>query len=46
MGVVENKHGLLGHRTVKSALSKEWIDDMSLFCACLNKFMKAKNSWF
>ena len=33
---------LLGHETLKSAASQEWIDEMSWFFACWYKFRKAK----
>ena len=35
--------GQCGHRTLKLALSQEWIDGMKWFSACLCKFKKAKS---
>ena len=40
---VGNGHGLLGLETPKSAVSQEWIDEMSWFFSCWYKFRKAKS---
>ena len=41
--LVKNGCGLLGLGTIKSAVSQEWIDEMSWFFACWYKFSKAKS---
>ena len=41
--VTKNGGGLLGLRTLKSAVSQEWIDELGWFFACWYKFMKAKS---
>ena len=45
----KNWCGLLGLGTIKSAVSQEWIDEMSWLFACWYKFRKAKsyfnNDW-
>ena len=41
--VTKNERGLLGLRTLKSAVSQEWIDELGWFLACWYKFMKAKS---
>ena len=41
--LVRNGNGLLGLETPKSALSQEWIDEMSRFFSCWYKFRKAKS---
>ena len=33
----------LGHETLKSAVSQEWIDEMSWFLACSYKLRLAKS---
>ena len=43
MVVTKNGRGLLGLRTLKSAVSQEWIDELGWFFACWYKFMKAKS---
>ena len=43
MVVVKNECSLLGLRTLKFAVSQEWIDEMSWFFACWYKFRKAKS---
>ena len=43
MVVIKNGYGLLGHGTLKSAVSREWIDELDWFFACWYKFMKAKS---
>ena len=43
MVVVKTRHGLLGPGTLKSAVSQEWINEMSQFFACWYKFRKAKS---
>ena len=43
--MLKNVCGQYGHRTLKLAVSLEWIDEMKLFIACRCKFRKAK-SWF
>ena len=40
--VVKNGHGLLGFGTLKSAVSQEWINEMSWFFACWCNFIKLK----
>ena len=42
VGLVKTWCGLLVHETLKSAISGEWIDELSWFFSCLYKFMKAK----
>ena len=37
-------HGLLHHRTLKSSVSQEWIDELGWFFTGWNKFMETK-SW-
>ena len=37
-----SRFGLLGLGTLKSAVSQEWIDEMSWFCTYWYKFRKAK----
>lgn len=32
VGMAKKGHDLLGHRTLRSALSLEWIDEFSWFC--------------
>ena len=39
----KNGCGLLGLRTLKSAVSQEWIDELGWFFACWYKCMKAKS---
>ena len=41
--LVRNGCGLLGLGTLKSAVSQEWVDQMSWFFACWYKFRKAKS---
>ena len=41
--VTKNERGLLGLRTLKSAVSQEWIDELGWFLAYWYKFMKAKS---
>ena len=43
MVVIKNGCGLLGLRTLKAAVSQEWIDELGWFFACWYKFMKAKS---
>ena len=43
MVVIKNGRGLLGLRTLKPAVSQEWIDGLGWFSACWYKFMKAKS---
>ena len=43
MVVVKNGRGLFGLATLKSALSQEWIDEISSFFACGYKSRKAKS---
>ena len=45
MFVIKNGCGLLGHGTLKSPVSPEWTDELSLFFACWYKFRKT-NSYF
>ena len=42
-GHSQNEHDVLGHGALKSAVSQEWIDEMSWFIACWHKFRKAKS---
>ena len=39
----KNGCGLLGLRTLKSAVSQEWIDELGWFFVCWYKLMKAKS---
>ena len=43
MAVVKNGHGLFGLGTLKSAVSQEWIDEMSWIFPCWYKFINAKS---
>ena len=43
MVVLKNEFGLLCLETLKSAVSQEWIDEMSWFFTCWYKFRKAKS---
>ena len=43
MAVVQYGCGLFDLGTLKSALSQEWIDDMSWFFPCWYKFREAKS---
>ena len=43
MVMVKNGHGLFGLGALNSALSQEWIDEMSWFFAFWYKFKKAKS---
>ena len=43
MAVVKNGCDLLGLETLKSAVSQEWIDQMSWFFACWSKFRRTKS---
>ena len=49
MGGCGRVYDFLGHETLKSDLSQEWIDEFSWFFPCWHKFMKSKshfnNSW-
>ena len=48
MVVVKNGRGLLRHGTLKSAVSQEWIDELSSFFICWYKFRKGTsylNNW-
>ena len=40
---VRNAYDLLGPETLKSSVSKEWIDEMSWFVSSWYKFRKAKS---
>ena len=42
-GGEKNGYDLLGHGTLKSAVSQEWIDELDWFFACWYKFMKDKS---
>ena len=41
--MVKTGHSFLGLGTLKSAVSQEWIDEMSWFLACWYKFTKGKS---
>ena len=41
--VIQNRLGVLGLGTLNSAVSQEWIDEMSWFFVCWYKFKKAKS---
>ena len=41
--MVKNGRGHLGLGTLKSAISQEWIDEISWFFACWSKFRNAKS---
>ena len=41
--MAKNECGFLSHGTQKSAVSQEWIDELSLFFTFWYKFRKAKN---
>ena len=43
MVIIKNGRGPLGLRTLKSAVSEEWIDQLGCFFACWYKFRKGKN---
>ena len=43
MVVVLNGHGFLDNGTLKSAVSQEWIDELSQCFACWYKFREAKS---
>ena len=43
MVMIKNGRGLLGHGTLKTAVSQEQIDELSWFFACWYKFRKAKS---
>ena len=43
MVVVKKWDHFLGHGTLKSAVSQEWIDEFSWIFACLYKFRKGKS---
>ena len=49
VGIVENGLGLLGHGTVKSSVSQEWINKLSWLFTCWYQFRKSgnyfKNFW-
>ena len=40
-GIIKNRCLYLVHRTLKSAISRKWIDKLSWFFTCWYKFMKA-----
>ena len=41
--MIKYEYALLGYRTLKSAVSQEWIDELSWFFACSYIVRKAKN---
>ena len=43
MVMIKNGCGHLGLRTLKSAVSQEWMYELGWFFACWYKFMKAKS---
>ena len=43
VGIVENGLGLLGHGTVKSSVSQEWINELSWLFTCWYQFRKSEN---
>ena len=43
--MVKNGCGFFGLGTLKSAVSQEWIDEISWFFACWYKFRKAESSF-